>query len=215
MKTRAELKAMAKAQIKGNIGILFLITLIIYGITAFANLIPGAGLLVTLIVTPAFTISLWRIHLNLTYGKKPDVKDSFAGFDDFWTAFKVNFLVGLFTWLWSLLFLIPGIIKAISYSQAIMIAAENPGISAMEAIERSKAMMEGKKWRYFVLSLSFIGWLLLVPLTFGILSVWLVPYMNATMANFYQSIKPVGQAPFVQDAPPQVHFQTPPQPPAF
>lgn len=194
MKTREELKALAKQQIKGNIGMLFLISLIISVITSAASaIIPAAGAIVAVIVTPAFTISLLRVYLNLAKGKVPEVKDTFAGFDDFWTGFKTSFLVGLFTFLWSLLLYVPGIIKAISYSQAMLIVAENPKISAREAINRSKEMMEGHKMDYFVLSLSFIGWILLGCITLGIAFIWVTPYMQATLINFYNDLKPVAE----------------------
>ncbi len=204
MKTRAELKAMAKGQIRGNLGILFLITLIIGLISGVASgllsLIPGGSLVASIIITPAFTISVLRVYLNLAKGVKPAAKDAFSGFDDFWSAFKVSFLVGLFTFLWSLLFVIPGIIKAISYSQATLIVAENPKTGALEAINQSKDMMEGHKMDYFVLGLSFIGWGLLVPFTLGILCIWLVPYINATQINFYNEIKPVKAEEIVVEA---------------
>ena len=189
---RAELKALAKQQIKGNIGILFVITLIIGLITGAASaIIPGIGtVVVTFVLAPAFSLSIYNIYLALAMGKKPEVKDAFIGFSDFWSSFKVTFLVGLFTYLWSLLFVIPGIVKACSYSQAMYILAENPKMSAREAINRSKEMMEGHKMEYFVLNLSFIGWAILAPLTFGLLYIWLIPYMNATLTNFYNSVKP-------------------------
>ena len=69
------------------------------------------------------------------------------------------------------------------------ILAENPGISPMEAIKRSKEMMQGHKMEYFLLVLSFFGWALLAPFTLGILCIWLLPYMQATMANYYRSLK--------------------------
>jgi len=115
---RAELKAQAKEQIRGKIGILFLITLIIglisFGASYLLGLIPGGAIVASIIITPAFALSTYRIYLMVCDGGKPEVKDAFAGFDDFWSAFKVTFLVGLFTFLWSLLFVIPGIIKSIS-----------------------------------------------------------------------------------------------------
>ena len=191
MKTRAELKEMAKQQIKGNIGMLFVITLIIGVISGAAGAIPPLALAVSIIVTPAFSISIIRVYQELARnGKKPEAKDAFAGFDDFWTGFKALFLVGLFTFLWSLLFVIPGIIKSFSYSQTMMIVAENKGIGAREAINRSKAMMDGRKMDYFVLGLSFIGWGLLCCITLGIASIWVGPYIQATMVNFYNDIKP-------------------------
>ena len=195
MKTRAELKAMAKQQIKGNIGMLFVVTLIIGAVSAIAGavagVVPGVGLAVSVVVTPALSLSLVRVYLALANaGKQPEAKDAFTGFDDFWTAFKTTFLVGLYTFLWSLLFVIPGIIKAFSYSQAMYIVAENKGIGAREAISQSKAMMDGHKAELFVLGLSFIGWFLLVGITFGIAAIWVVPYMQTTLVNFYNNLKP-------------------------
>lgn len=187
---RAELKSLAKQQIKGNIGILFVITLIVAAVSALANLIPAVGTIVmALVITPAFSIAMVIIYLKLTQGIKPEITELFAHFNKFWGSFKVTFLVGLFTSLWSLLFVIPGIIKGFSYSMAMYILAENPEIGALEAINRSKAMMNGHKMELFVLQLSFIGWHLLAAVTFGIAYVWVIPYINATTANFYNKIK--------------------------
>lgn len=202
MMDRVELKKLAKQQIKGKIGILFLITLIIGLITGAASSIlafTGIGTLaVSIIITPAFTLSISRVYLGLAYGKEPQVADTFSGFDDFWSSFKVSFLSGLFTFLWSLLFVIPGIIKSISYSQAMYILAENKGKPALECINESKAMMDGHKADYFVLNLSFLGWAILGSFTLGILYIWLMPYMNATYINFYNAIKGVPAAPAVE-----------------
>ncbi len=191
MKTRAELKAMAKEQIRGHIGVLFLIALVIALITGAVSSIAGVGQTVSaFIITPAFSLSTILIYLNLVKGQKPEVKDAFNGFNDFWTAFKATFLTGLFTFLWSLLFVIPGIVKSYSYSQVLYIVAENPKISAREAIKRSMAMTEGHKMELFVLDLSFLGWAFLGLLTLGIAYIWVGPYINATKVNFYNEIKP-------------------------
>lgn len=193
---RAELKAKAKAQIKGKIGILFLITLVIALVSTAATfllgLIPYVGeLIATIVVTPAFALSTIQIFLSVAAGNKPEVKDAFGGFSDFWAAFKVTFLTGLYTFLWSLLFVIPGIIKAFSYSMAMYVLAENKGMSARECIKASKAMTDGHKWELFVLDLSFFGWALLVTITFGIASIWVAPYIQATFANVYNELKPM------------------------
>lgn len=192
---RAELKAAAKSQIKGKILILFLISLIIGGISFVAGLllgmIPGGSLVASIVITPAFSLSLVRVYLNVMKGETPQCADAFCGFEDFWAAFKVTFLTGLFTFLWSLLFVIPGIIKGLSYSMSMYILAENKGKSAMECINESKQMTEGHKMDLFVLGLSFIGWLLLVAVTFGIAGIWVGPYMNTTYANAYNSLKTV------------------------
>ena len=192
---RIELKAKAKEQIKGKIGILFVISLIISAISVGASfilsLIPVVGsLIASIVVTPALTLSLIMVYLNVVKGGTPTVGDSFNGFNDFWAAFKVTFLVGLFTFLWSLLFVIPGIIKMYSYSMSFYVLAENKGKKALECIDESKKMTEGFKMDLFVLGLSFIGWMLLGAITFGIAYIWVGPYMNATYANAYLALKP-------------------------
>ena len=193
---RAELKSKAKQQIKGKIGILFVITLVISVVSAVVTfllgLIPYVGsIAAAIIVTPAFALSIVRVYLMVVGGKTPEVKDAFCGFDDFWSAFKVTFLVSLYTFLWSLLFVIPGIIKSFAYSMSLYILAENPGKSARECIKESVDMTNGHKGELFVLSLSFIGWELLGCITFGIAYIWVVPYVYATYVNVYHSLKPV------------------------
>ena len=200
---RAELKTNAKAQIQGKIGILFLITLIVGAISGAASgllsLIPGGSLIATIIITPAMALSLVRVYLMVINGQQPEAKDAFCGFDDFFSAFKVNLLTGIFTFLWSLLFVIPGIIKSISYSMAMYVLAENKGKNAMECINESKAMTEGHKMDLFLLGLSFMGWILLTIVTCGIAYIWVGPYMSTTFANAYRSLKPA--APVVEELP--------------
>lgn len=196
---RAELKANAKAQIKGKIGILFVISLLVAVLSGIASLvlsfIPVVGsLAAVIIVTPAFALSVYRVYLGVVAGGVPEVSDAFSGFDDFWSAFKVNFLTGLFTFLWSLLFVIPGIVKGISYSMSMYILAENKGKSALECIHESQQMTYGHKADLFVLYLSFLGWCLLGSITFGLAYIWVVPYMNATLTNAYNSLKPAPTA---------------------
>ena len=204
---RSELKAQAKQQINGQIGILFVIALIIGAISGLAslvlNLIPFGGAVSSVIITPAFALSTVRVYLNLTKGCTPAPADAFSGFDDFFSAFKVNFMVGLFTFLWSLLFVIPGIIKGISYSFSTYILAENKGKPALECINESKEMTHGHLMELFVLGWSFFGWFLLCCVTLGIAYIWVGPYIQATFANAYNSFKPstvvVEEVPYVQE----------------
>ena len=190
---RVELKNAARSQISGKIGILFLITLIIALISGVAggllSLIPGGGIVATIIITPAFALSLVRVYLNVIKGGTPKAEDAFSGFDDFWAAFKVSFLVGLFTLLWSLLFVIPGIVKCFSYSMSNYILAENKGKSALECINESKKITNGYKMDLFILSLSFIGWSFVCAITLGIATIWVGPYIQATFANAYECLK--------------------------
>ena len=182
---RSELKALAKEQIKGNIGILFLCSLVvalICGAVGFTYVGP-------ILIAPSFAISMTMIYIALANGKKPEVGDVFKGFSLFGKALWLNILVGFFVFLWSLLLYIPGIIKALSYSMLFYILAENPNMTAQEALNESKRIMDGHKMDLFVLGLSFIGWGLLCGITFGIAYIYVIPYVSATVTNFYNKIK--------------------------
>ena len=98
--------------------------------------------------------------------------------------------MGLFVFLWSLLFIIPGIIKGISYSMTQYLLADCPNVKATDALKLSMRMMNGHKWEYFVMGLSFLGWNLLSALTLGILSVFYVdPYMRSSFAEYYLELR--------------------------
>lgn len=186
---RAILKSAAKRQIKGNIGILFAISLLSGLITGALSAIPLVGSIAGMLLSAAFSLALIDIYMGVSDGRKPEVGDLFSQIRNVLPAFCTTFLVGLFTFLWSLLLIVPGIIKGCSYSQAMYILAEDPSMGATEAINRSKSMMDGHKMEYFLLSLSFIGWSILGIFTLGILYIWLIPYMQTTLANYYKSLK--------------------------
>ena len=185
------MKALARLQIEGKIGSLFLLTLVYGLISSIASYLPGVGIVLSFIFSAAFTLSLIYVYFRIASDPsyKPRVRELFNNFNDFWPMLKVQLLTALFTFLWSLLFIVPGIIKAISYSQAPYIIAENPNMPAMEAIRQSERMMAGRKMEYFVLNLSFLGWALLVIPTLGLITIWLEPYMQMTMVNFYSDLK--------------------------
>ncbi len=191
--SRKELKALAKLQIDGKLSAFFIVYLIAEIISLAGSMIYGIGFIISIVAAPAITLGLTIIYLRVASNPyyRPKVGDLFAFFDRFWQIFKVTFFVSLFTSLWSLLFIVPGIVKACSYSQAIYIAAENPNMGALDAIRESERIMAGKKMDYFLLSLSFIGWALLAIPTLGLIGIWLEPYYNMTMTNFYNSVKPV------------------------
>ncbi len=107
----------------------------------------------------------------------------------YWHKVWGMFLMNLFIALWSLLFIIPGIIKAFSYAMTPFILEEHPELSANEAIDHSRAMMKGHKFDLFWLILSFIGWGFLCLFTFGIGYLWLTPYMETSVAAFYEDVK--------------------------
>ena len=186
---RATLKSAAKRQIKGNLGILFLIMLLSGLIGGGLSVVPVVGGVAAMFVNAAFSLAMVSIYMNLTEGIRPRVGDLFSQFRNVISAFCTNFLIELLVFLWSLLLIVPGIIKACAYSQALYILADDPALGSWEAIRRSEEMMQGHKMEYFLLCMSFYGWALLGAFTFGILYIWLIPYMQATYANYYKSLK--------------------------
>ena len=129
--------------------------------------------------------------LKQYHRQETSIGDLFSQFFRFGTGFAQQFLVGLYALLWSLLFVIPGIVKTFSYAMTPFILADNPNLTANQAITRSRELMDGHKWELFVLSLTFIGWEILGTLTFGIGLLWVTPYKNAAYAAFYRQLVPV------------------------
>lgn len=131
----------------------------------------------------------YAVYLLKQYDRRnPEIRDLFSQFDYFGNAFCLRFLQGLFTFLWTLLLIIPGIIKGYAYAMAPFIMAENPEMRPREALRASCEMMDGHKAELFFLELSFIGWGILSVLTLGIGSLWLNPYIQAAHAAFYRNL---------------------------
>ncbi|MFA5471900.1 MAG: DUF975 family protein [Acholeplasmataceae bacterium] len=189
MFNRVELKNMAKEQIRGKIGSLFLCGLIYFLIVGATGAIPIIGPILSSIASPAFALSFTMIFLLVTEDIKPEIGDIFKGFDNFGKALWLNIITAVFVLLWSLLFIIPGIVKSIAYSMSFYILAENPEMTALEALNESKRITDGHKMDLFILSLSFFWWALLGPLTFGIAYIYVMPYMQTTLANAYKELK--------------------------
>ena len=113
----------------------------------------------------------------------------FDGFSFTGKIIALNIVINLFVFLWSMLFIIPGIIAGYRYRFAVYNLCENPDIGVMEAISMSKAQTAGYKGDLFLLDLTFIGWNLLCSLTLGILSIWIAPYIIQTNIGYFQEIK--------------------------
>ena len=122
-------------------------------------------------------------------GKETAFNDLFSKFDYFGTGFAQRFLRSLYTFLWSLLFIIPGIIKGYAYAMTPFILAEHPELTASQAIRLSEDLMDGHKSDLFVLDLTFIGWNILVTLTWNLGNIALNPYTNAAYAAFYRQLQ--------------------------
>lgn len=192
--TRADLKAAAKEKLRGNWGWGALVTLII-GVICFLLSIFCVTIIVSFI-SAFIGLGLLSATYDLINDKKTD-NVFMAAFSQF-TGQRAGRIFGtwllsfVFQFLWSLLFVIPGWIKAFSYSQAIYIAqdAADAGkvMTSTEAITLSRKVMDGHKWELFVLNLSFLGWVILSIFTLGIGLLWLQPYVQTTLAEYHKYV---------------------------
>lgn len=158
----------------------------------FLSLMIAAVVLAVVFGVIGSTVSVGyaRFNLDLADGHEPELGTLFSGFPHIMkTAFCAHFLMGLYQFLWSLLFLIPGIVAGLSYAMTDYILAEHPDMTASEAITASKALMYGNRWRLFCLRWSFIGWSILCAFTMGIGNLWLYPYQEAAYTAFYRSLR--------------------------
>ena len=137
-----------------------------------------------------------RFNLDLVDRGEPGFETLFGYFSYWKTTAIARLLQSVYILLWSLLFIIPGIIATYSYAMTEFILAENPDLTASEAIARSKEMMSGNRWRLFCLHFSFVGWDILSSLTLGIGNLWLRPYKQAANAAFYREITGFGATSF-------------------
>lgn len=131
-----------------------------------------------------------RYFLKGFKNDEADVGDMFSVFnsDEYFDVVKTQFFRGLYTFLWSLLFIIPGIIKSYEYRMVPYIISNESNIPWDDAIRRSRHMTDGHKWNMFVLDLSFIGWYILGALFFGIGGIFVIPYEEASFARLYNII---------------------------
>lgn len=143
---------------------------------------------VYMIIGGAVSIGYASFNLDLIDEKDARVGSLFDHFDEWKKAFVARILQSIYIALWSLLFIIPGIMASFSYVMVSYVMAENPELSAREALKESRRIMKGNRWRFFCMTFSFIGWNLLVVLTLGIASLWVVPYEQAAIAAFYRDI---------------------------
>lgn len=156
----------------------------------FMPLVSMAGLLglVSFLLGGVVELGYARFLMKQCRRQELQFSDLFSQFDRFGTGFAQHFLRTLYVVLWSLLLVIPGIVKAYSYAMTPFLLEEHPEMTASEAIKASMKLMDGHKMDLFLLSLSFIGWQILACLTVGIGFLFLNPYMNAAYTVFYRSI---------------------------
>lgn len=151
--------------------------------------VPFLGTVATVIIGGPFLLSISTMFLRIYKGENVALEQLFEGFSDFARTFTAYLLMCIYIVLWAILLIIPGLVAALGYSMTFFIMAEDPNISAQDALRKSKEMMTGHKWDLFWLSFSFIGWIILAAFTFGIGFLWLNSYMYASYVVFYQNLK--------------------------
>lgn len=158
--------------------------------------------LATFILGGPTRMGLCQYNIDLMKGESK-FTNLFVHYDKFGKGFLAKLLVGIFVFLWTLLFIVPGIIMNFAYQMTFYILADNPDMDVMDAIKESKKMMKGHKWQLFCLQFSFIGWAILSAFTIGIGSLFLAPYIEAATAAFYKQISgaevEIVEAPVVGD----------------
>lgn len=150
----------------------------------------GIGTLLVLVLSGPLTFGKDRMFLKQTRDNEDMVfADLFKGFsEDLGGNILIGLLTSLFAFLWSLLFIIPGIVKAYAYSMVFYIKADHPDYDWKMCINESKRLTMGHKGELFVLDLSFFGWFFVGALCLGVGTFWVTPYMEATKAHFYQNL---------------------------
>lgn len=194
--TRSQIKQMARAQlgnqIFGNVWLFAVLVIVVQAaLTYLINVVPVVGQVAALLVMGPLSYGVAKLFLKQTrMGGKMDIIEIFDGFkDDFSNTFLIMLMTQVFTFLWSLLFIIPGIVKGLGYSMAMYIKADNPEYDWRFCLDESERMMRGHKGEYFVLLLSFIGWEIVGALCFGVGTLWVTAYVEATKAQFYENLR--------------------------
>lgn len=189
LKQNSELRAQAREALRGKWPMAAVAALIYSAIAGGLSSIPFIGWIGSLLVglvAYGFAILMLAVFRG---AEEVDLGVLFAGFQEYSRILTTKLLQAVYTFLWSLLLLIPGIIKHYSYAMTDYILKDEPELCNNAAIERSMAMMEGNKMKLFLLDLSFIGWAILCLFTFGIGFFVLQPYVQVSHAAFYEDLK--------------------------
>lgn len=194
---RVEIKNFAKEKLSGNLGSIWKILIIALGISLASTCVfsilfnkMDADFLDSLlgILMMPLGIGTTAFFVSLIENENFEAKDLFKYYHDFVKIIGVTVLMGLIVMLGYICFIIPGIILTLSYSLVPIILIKKPELGIVETLKYSREKMQGHKLDTFVLGLSFIGWAILGTLTFGILYIWLYPYMQLTFTKFYLNI---------------------------
>ena len=144
--------------------------------------------IIGLIIGGPLSLGYTTLILLISRNQKPDFSILFSGFKRFGVSLAAYLLMAIFTILWLLLLIIPGIIACLRYSQTYYILSEDENIGPLEAISKSKEMMVGNKWKLFCLYFRFTGWFILCIVTLGFAGLYVGPYLSQSCANFYNDL---------------------------
>jgi len=193
MKTRRQIKEQARSSFAAQrgVGILLILLMVVIAGACSGLAFIYVGYLVTVLLVPVVSIGLIWGYLKIYRGEQTDIGVLLSKFNNSYARCLGGYWwMMLFTTLWSMLFAVPGIVKAYSYRMAPFILADCPNVPAKEALKLSMKMTKGHKGALFVNDLSFIGWFILSGLTAMILGVvYVLPYYCATQAGFYTELR--------------------------
>ena len=189
LKENSQLRAEARQALQGKWPMSAVAALIYSIVAGGLSAIPFIGGLCSLFIGLPVAYGIAIVMFGVFKGKDVDFGVLFEGFQDYSRIFVTKLLQGIYTALWSLLLVVPGVIKYYSYAMTDYILKEEPEMKNNAAIEKSMAMMENNKMKLFLLDLSFIGWALLAIVTFGIGFLFLQPYIQVSRAAFYEDLK--------------------------
>lgn len=199
MKTNQEYKNAALAALKGNWKQAVLITFVMFAIAVVPSLLGESestfaailSIALSVCVLMPLSVGIYAAFRRLYNEGHPEIaKNTFnAAFENWAHNVGGVLLMAVYIFLWTLLLIIPGLIKSFSYSLTPLILNERPELSANEAIDLSMKMMDGHKLDLLILYLSFIGWYLLAFLTLFIGMLWVAPYQYTTFVAFYEDVK--------------------------
>ncbi|KTR26702.1 hypothetical protein RSA11_08980 [Exiguobacterium indicum] len=195
----SQLKKAAKESLSGRWGFAVLTVIlfsIIQGVPGLfgsdidepANTMDLVVSLVSILLIPVGVGWTW-IAMSIARGEETKVTDLFEPYGMFFKVIGLAIVQLFFIFLWLLLLVVPGIIKSFSYMLTFYILRDEPSIGILEAITRSRKMMDGHKMEAFLLLLSFIGWALLGIVTLGLAFLWITPYFSVTFAKFYDRVR--------------------------
>ena len=134
------------------------------------------------------TIGSYEYFLDIVRGNNKSIKSLFAYFDRFGTILLAIIIMSILITFGSIIFIIPGVILALMYSQVYYVIVDNKNYGALECLKESRTLMDGYKWDYLVFNFKFIGWILLTIFTFGIAGIYVIPYIIIAQAKYYDNL---------------------------